>query len=576
MATVAGKFKIDREIGRGSYATVYSATLIQPYPPLEVGSRVAIKSISTSRISSAQEKEKLENEISLMKSLNHPHIVKLYGVERLRSYYFLVMEYCNDGDLIHFLHSNGKGLDESVVIDFMAQIGSGLSYLHHHQIVHRDLKPHNILISKSDEGQHSLKIADFGFARFLRPSDLAETICGSPIYMAPEIQFGSHYSAQVDMWSLGVIIFELITTKTPFPNIKSQYELAQELKNRGSQPYCLPVSAQVSQELRTIVKQLLTIDSEKRMNLNEFLSSPIFDEFRETTLKDTDYEIPQNYNQDIVNETQTQIQVPDQILTENGNPKNEVSENENGNENLNSENLSQNNAKESIDFGQKSERNENISRNTFSFTKSEAITRDFSFIMSAESLSIEHIEPFIANALEAANTICNFASNIDGYKGQFQILTIVCAFIIDFLAEYKLVANKSLHLLNYTHDSDNNDGINEDLVQKIMDFLDRKVDEANDLQNEIKNDDTIGINATQYLYDKGVEYARQGAELEKRSSGGESGPLTMALFHYKKALSALMPVCYRSQTDEFTGFVRELYMKITRRTKDIEKRLSKI
>ena len=126
MAIVAGKFKIEKEIGRGSYATVYSAILIQPYPPLKIGDYVAIKSISTSRISSAKEKEKLENEISLMKTLNHKNIVRLYGVERLRSYYFLIMEYCNDGDLIHFLHSYGDkkctGLPEDLIINFIYQL----------------------------------------------------------------------------------------------------------------------------------------------------------------------------------------------------------------------------------------------------------------------------------------------------------------------------------------------------------------------------------------------------------------------------------------------------------------------
>lgn len=276
---IAGKFKIEQEIGRGAYATVYSAKLIQPYPPLNVGDFVAIKSISTSRISSPQEKEKLENEISLMQNLDHKNIVKLYGVEKVRSYYFLVMEHCQGGDLIHYLHSYGSGLPELTIRDFISQIGSGLKYLHAHQIVHRDLKPHNILMSGTAENP-VLKIADFGFARFLRPTDLAETICGSPIYMAPEIQFGSTYSSNVDMWSLGVILYELITTKPPFPHVKTQYELAQELKERGSQPYSLPASAHVSSELRDLVVRLLTIDHEKRLTLPEFLNHQFFAKYQ--------------------------------------------------------------------------------------------------------------------------------------------------------------------------------------------------------------------------------------------------------------------------------------------------------
>ena len=83
MAVIANKFKIESEIGRGSYAVVFSAKTIQPYPPLVVGDFVAIKAISTSRLSSKQERTKLENEISLMKTLDHPNIMKLFGVEKI-------------------------------------------------------------------------------------------------------------------------------------------------------------------------------------------------------------------------------------------------------------------------------------------------------------------------------------------------------------------------------------------------------------------------------------------------------------------------------------------------------------
>lgn len=308
-------FTFGKEIGRGAYGTVFIATIKKPYPPLQAGSLVAIKSISTSRITSQQEKEKLETEISLMSKLNHPNIVKLYGVEKTSSHYYLILEYCNGGDLYQFMktlkrspkekttsyisattnyeiinYSNYFSTEESIR-DFASQIASGLYYLHSHQIVHRDLKPHNILISRTKSNQNSsgrrlssgfndksekitLKIADFGFARFLRPSDLATTVCGSPVYMAPEIQFGNQYSSNVDMWSLGIILYELITGQTPFPRVKTQYELAMELKNKRSKFYTLPTSVKASPELRNLIERLLTINPNNRMTFSEFMNDP--------------------------------------------------------------------------------------------------------------------------------------------------------------------------------------------------------------------------------------------------------------------------------------------------------------
>lgn len=303
-------FTFGKEIGRGAYGTVYIATIKKPYPPLQVGSLVAIKSISTSRITSVQEKEKLETEISLMSKLDHPNIVKLYGVEKTSSHYYLILEYCNGGDLFQYMKtiknnpkekttsyistasnyeiinfSNIFSSEESIR-DFASQIASGLFYLHSHQIVHRDLKPHNILISRTKSNKHQssnkndssekiiLKIADFGFARFLKPSDLATTVCGSPVYMAPEIQFGSQYSSNVDMWSLGIILYELITGQTPFPRVKTQYELAMELKNKGSKSYSLPSTVKASPELRNLIEKLLTINPTNRMTFSEFMNDP--------------------------------------------------------------------------------------------------------------------------------------------------------------------------------------------------------------------------------------------------------------------------------------------------------------
>ena len=272
---INGKIKIGEELGRGSFATVYKATIVGDYPPLKIGDVVAVKSISTIKFSTKQEREKLENEITLMQTMQHENIVKLYGVERTKKTYFLIMEFCESGDLHNFLRKFPMGISEEMILNFSTQIGKGLEYLQSREIVHRDLKPQNIMM-RGQWPNLSLKIADFGFARFLHQNDLAETICGSPIYMAPEIQFNAPYTSAVDMWSLGVILYQLATTETPFPKCKTSYELTNEIKKLGARPIQIPSYIKVSDEYKDLVSKLLVVDPHKRMNMHEFLDHPFF------------------------------------------------------------------------------------------------------------------------------------------------------------------------------------------------------------------------------------------------------------------------------------------------------------
>ena len=272
---INGKIKIGEELGRGSFATVFKATIVGDYPPLKTGDVVAVKSISTIKFSTKQEREKLENEITLMQKMQHENIVKLYGVERTKKTYFLIMEFCESGDLHQYIRKFKDGLSEDMIFNFSSQIGKGLEYLQSKEIVHRDLKPQNIMM-RGRWPDLTLKIADFGFARFLHQNDLAETICGSPIYMAPEIQFNAPYTAAVDMWSLGVILYELATTKPPFPNCKTTYELTNEIKQLGSRPIQIPSYIKVSKDYKDLVSKLLVVDPHQRMNLSQYLEHQFF------------------------------------------------------------------------------------------------------------------------------------------------------------------------------------------------------------------------------------------------------------------------------------------------------------
>jgi BR serine/threonine kinase len=172
----------------------------------ESNQHYAIKDIAKSIFDERpQLQNKIRREIALMQLLDHPHILKLVDILESPRHLYIVLEYASEGELFSFLVTR-RTLSEDVAMRFFRQIIYGLEYLHMMGICHRDLKPENILLDQN----LSLKIADFGFARFLR-TNIAETSCGSPHYAAPEVIRGQPYDGRcADVWSCGVILFALL------------------------------------------------------------------------------------------------------------------------------------------------------------------------------------------------------------------------------------------------------------------------------------------------------------------------------------------------------------------------------
>ncbi|XP_021835041.1 serine/threonine-protein kinase ATG1t isoform X2 [Spinacia oleracea] len=145
---------------------------------------VALKKITLSKLT-PNLKASLDCEIHFLSTVNHPNIIRLMGFFQAEGCLFLVYEFCNGGNLASYIHRHG-GVQEQIARDFMYQLRDGLRIMRSHQIVHRDLKPQNILLSSCDS-RTLLKIADFGLSRVLHSGDYAVTVCGSPLYMAPEM-----------------------------------------------------------------------------------------------------------------------------------------------------------------------------------------------------------------------------------------------------------------------------------------------------------------------------------------------------------------------------------------------------
>ncbi|KAM9711123.1 serine/threonine-protein kinase ULK3 isoform 4-T4 [Dama dama] len=184
---------------------------------------------------------------------------------------YLIMEFCAGGDLSRFIHTR-RILPEKVARVFMQQLASALQFLHERNISHLDLKPQNILLS-SLEKPH-LKLADFGFAQHMSPRDEKHVLRGSPLYMAPEMVCQRQYDARVDLWSVGVILYEALFGQPPFAS-RSFSELEEKI--RSNRVIELPLRPQLSQDCRDLLQRLLERDPSRRISFQDFFAHPWVD-----------------------------------------------------------------------------------------------------------------------------------------------------------------------------------------------------------------------------------------------------------------------------------------------------------
>lgn len=258
-------FVFTERLGSGTYATVYKA-----YKKSSVQREVhAIKCIQKSSLNRTS-MENLLVEIEILKQIDHPHIVKMIDFQWDSYYIYIIMEYCAGGDLSRFILTR-RMLPEFVVKRFLQQIASALQLLHNHNISHMDLKPQNILLTS--EEQPVLKLADFGFAQYLE-SSANDTLKGSPLYMAPEIITQRQYNAKVDLWSIGVILYECLFGRAPFAS-NSFVELENKIKSE--KPIELPSYPRTSDECSALLYGLLQRDPDDRITFEQFFLHPFVD-----------------------------------------------------------------------------------------------------------------------------------------------------------------------------------------------------------------------------------------------------------------------------------------------------------
>ena len=260
-----GNYILERAIGFGAFSTVYEGTNTAS----KSRERVAIKSINLHRINvSSKHLANLKQEIDILRKCKHRNIVQLLQTYQTQNHIYLIMQFCGGGDLHRFIASNGK-MTERNAQSFSLQFVEGLKYLHSLKIIHRDLKPQNILLSESTPSA-IIRIADFGFARY-KPSghNLVDTMCGSPLFMAPEILKFNKYDSKVDLWSAGTIIYQMLAAKPPFNGL-NHIELLKNIESTKT----LKFPSGLSAECKDLLLRLLKRNPSKRISWNEFFAHP--------------------------------------------------------------------------------------------------------------------------------------------------------------------------------------------------------------------------------------------------------------------------------------------------------------
>ena len=201
-----GRYRIVRKLGSGGMADVYLAE------DQELGRRVAIKILDGRHANDDQFIERFRREAKNAAALNHPNIVSIYDRGNAEDTYYIAMEYLDGRTLKELIVGHGQA-PVRVAVEYARQILSALRFAHRHGIVHRDIKPHNVLV----DGEGRVKVTDFGIAR-AGASQMTETgsIVGTAQYLSPEQAKGGEVDQRSDLYSLGVVLYELLTGKTPF------------------------------------------------------------------------------------------------------------------------------------------------------------------------------------------------------------------------------------------------------------------------------------------------------------------------------------------------------------------------
>lgn len=259
---MAEKYKMLKVLGEGSFGKCYLVECLSDK------TRCVIKQIDI-KFMSPQEKEETIKEALILQNLKHPNIISFRDAYTTKKGKLcIVMDFADGGDLQSKIKErNGRPFTETQILDQFVQICLAMKHVHDRKILHRDLKSQNIFLTKSGR----VKLGDFGIAKILSATmENAKTMVGTPYYLSPEIIENLPYSFKSDVWSMGVLLYELCCLKPPFEAGSIHYLALKIVKGKY-----LPISKSYSQPLRSLVDRLLRVDPESRPTVHQILKDPL-------------------------------------------------------------------------------------------------------------------------------------------------------------------------------------------------------------------------------------------------------------------------------------------------------------
>ena len=252
------EYELVELLGKGGFSHVYKAH------DKTQDMFVAVKIVSRSRIRTPGDEHRLQREIDTMAFLKHKNVVSLHDFFEDENNFYLVLDYCEGGSLYDLIRT-GVRMREPQVATVFRQIVEAVAFCHARGVAHRDLKPQNVLITTMP----NIKVSDFGLCGYIDEKPMMNSFCGSPCYAAPECLNHVEYDGRkADVWSLGVILFELVTGEHPW-NIANTAQMLQQIRN-GS--YVVPVF--VSSACSDLIGAMLTVEPDSRIPLSDILAHP--------------------------------------------------------------------------------------------------------------------------------------------------------------------------------------------------------------------------------------------------------------------------------------------------------------
>jgi len=248
-------FEIGRPLGKGKFGNVYLAR--------EKKSKfiVALKVLFKSQLQKCHMEHQLRREIEIQSHLRHPNVLRMYGYFFDETRVYLILEFAANGEMYKFLKRQpANRFSETMTANYMAQLADALMYCHARKVIHRDIKPENLLLGFHGE----IKIADFGWSVHA-PSSRRTTMCGTLDYLAPEMVEGRSHDERVDLWTLGILCYELLVGQPPFEEEKTDTTYRRICR------VDLRFPAHVSAPARDLISRLLKYRAEERLPLKKVL-----------------------------------------------------------------------------------------------------------------------------------------------------------------------------------------------------------------------------------------------------------------------------------------------------------------